>query len=115
MQEIKVIQQAIAERLQRGFHEGYRYSPDEWRLLKLGLVQCQTSLGEMKAYYALVEIQTTPDPEDAIAIFEIDGNDPDFGTEEMEEAVLVGDAEGYFPEEATELYWHSDDFPAAQN
>jgi hypothetical protein len=104
MQEkIKIIQQAIAERLQRGFHDGYCYSPDEWRLLKLGLVHSQTSLGEIKAYYALVEIQTTPDPEDAIAVFEIDGNDPGWETGEMEEAVLIGNAEGYFPDDAVEL------------
>lgn len=103
MQEIEAIKQAISARLQRGFHDGYCYLKDEWRLLKVGIVEHSSSLGDMKAYYALVEIETTPDPEDAIAVFEIDGKDPDFGTDEMEEAVLVGDAEGYFPEDAIEL------------
>ena len=101
-QTIETIKQAISKRLQHGFHDGYCYFADEWRLLRVGLVDHQSSLGKIKAYYAVVKIET-PDPEDAIAVFEIDGNDPSWGTDEIEEAVVVGDAEGYFPDNAVLL------------
>lgn len=90
---IETITQAIAERLQRGYVDGYCYDPDEWRLLKVGEVDHQSTLGRIHAYYALVEIDS-PDPVNAIAVFEVD---------EGEEAIVVGDDEAYFPEDVVEV------------
>lgn len=90
---IQIITQAISDRLSRGFVDGYCYSPDEWRLLKVGEVDHQSTLGRIYAYYALVEI-ATPDPANSIAVFEVDDG---------EEAIVVGDDEAYFPDDAVEV------------
>lgn len=88
------ITQAITERLGRGYLDGYCYDPDEWRLVKVGVIDRESSLGRIHAYYALVEILTTPDPENATAVFEIDAG---------EEATLIGDDELCFPDDAVEV------------
>lgn len=90
---IEAITQAIAERLERGYVDGYCYSSDEWRLLKVGVIDRESSLGRIHAYYALVEINT-PDPVNSIAVFEVDDG---------EEAIVIGDDEFYFPDDAVEL------------
>lgn len=36
-QTIEIIEQAISKRLERGFHDGYCYFANEWRLLKAGV------------------------------------------------------------------------------
>lgn len=90
---IETITQAISERLSRGFTDGYCYDPDEWRLLKVGVIDHESSLGRIYTHYALVEIHT-PTPEYAIAVFEVNGG---------EVAILIGDSEAYFPEDAVEV------------
>lgn len=62
-------------------------SPQSW------LIDRESTLGRIHAYYALVEIDT-PDPANSIAVFEVDG---------AEEATLIGDDEFYFPDNAVEV------------
>lgn len=90
---IQTITQAIAERMSRGYVDGYCYDPDEWRLLKVGVIDRESTLGRIYTHYALVAIHT-PNSENAVAVFEVDGG---------EEATLVGTDEAYFPDDAVEV------------
>ncbi|HEY9301436.1 MAG TPA: hypothetical protein VIQ31_34740 [Phormidium sp.] len=51
-----IITQALTERLSRGYVDDYCYDLDEWRLLKVGVSEHESSLGRIFVHYALVEM-----------------------------------------------------------
>lgn len=93
---IERVNRALYETLAHSHVDGYFYLRDEWRLTRLWYEQSSN------CYYALVEIDS-PKPDYRIALYEIDANDENWGTEESEFAICVGRSTIEVAEECQEI------------
>lgn len=94
---IERVRTAVGLRLdQGGYIDGYSYDLDEWTLKAIGYH------AKSNCYYALVEVDSIRAPKEAL--YEIDANDEDWGTDNGDLAIHVGRYKIEMPDECVEIF-----------